>query len=138
MTPHKTEIEIYYEDTDTGGVVYYANYLKYFERARTQLLKSRGVDPALWVARGVTFAVTKAEAVYKGNAAYGDTIVVETEVELLRGARLVFTYVVTHKSDNRTLVTGKTELACLNEKMRPRRTPKEILELLSTEEREQK
>lgn len=136
MAPHKTEIEIYYEDTDTGGVVYYANYLKYFERARTELLKSLGVDPALWVKRGVTFAVTKAEATYKGNAAYGDTIVIETEVKPLRGARLVFDYKVTHKADGRTLVTGRTDMACLNGKMRPRRTPEEILELLS-KEREQ-
>lgn len=130
MKPDKTRIEIYYEDTDTGGVVYYANYLKYFERARTGLLKSVGVDPAAWVKRGVTFAVIKAEVKYKSNAGYGDTICVETEVKLKGNVRLEFTYKVIHEEDGRTLVTGRTVLACLNEKMRPRRIPDDIKEKL--------
>ncbi len=131
--PHVTPVEIYYEDTDTGQVVYYANYLKYFERARTQLLKSRRVDPAEWVKKGVTFAVTHAEADYRRPAVYGDLIEVETTVSVIRGTRLSFRYLIVRPRDGERLVTGRTDMACLNETMRPRRIPDEIVALIAEE-----
>jgi acyl-CoA thioester hydrolase len=127
MVAHEMTVPVYYEDTDMAGVVYYANYLRYFERARTELFKSVGVDPAEWVAKGVTFAVTHAEADYKSNVGYGSTLVLRTTVEPLRGARLIFRYQVTNQADGRLLVKGRTDMACLNERMRPRRVPDEIM-----------
>ena len=66
------EIRIYYEDTDCGGVVYYANYLKYFERARTQYLEERGLSVAGLMNEGTVFVVVHAEVDYRSPARYGD------------------------------------------------------------------
>ena len=68
------EIRIYYEDTDCGGVVYYANYLKYFERARTQYLEERGLSVAELRDGGTQFMVVHAELDYRSPARYGDTL----------------------------------------------------------------
>ncbi len=65
------EIRIYYEDTDCGGVVYYANYLKYFERARTDYLEQRGLSVAQLMKEGTVFMVVHAEINYKSPARYG-------------------------------------------------------------------
>lgn len=134
MTPDWTytaEIDIYYEDTDCGGVVYYANYLRYFERARTKALLNRGVDPAEWMRKDVLFTVTRAEVGYKGPAAYGDTLLIETAIENAKGPRLTFTYKVTIKNGGRLVATGRTDMACVNGDMKPRRIPPEILEKIA-------
>ncbi len=78
------EIKIYYEDTDCGGVVYYANYLKYMERGRTEFLAERGVSVKGLMDEGTIFVVTRAELDYKSSARYGDTIVMETRYRLER------------------------------------------------------
>jgi len=123
----ETTVDIYYEDTDTGGVVYYANYLKFFERARTQALKELGVDPAEWMRRGVVFTVTRAEVDYKGPAEYGDRLLIATEIEPPRGARLAFTYRIT-KENGQLVVKGRTDMACVNSEMKPQRIPQEIVD----------
>ncbi len=128
---NKTRIDIFYEDTDCGGVVYYANYLRYFERARTNLMIASGVDPAKWARRNVVFAVTRAEVHYKGPAVYGDTLVIETEVTDVRGPRLTFKYVVTNENSGIITATGTTKMACVNERMKPRRIPAEIMEKIT-------
>jgi acyl-CoA thioester hydrolase len=73
------EIKVYYEDTDCGGVVYYANYLKYFERARTEYLETRGCSIADWMQRGVVFVVVHAEAHYYSAGRYGETLTIESQ-----------------------------------------------------------
>lgn len=127
----KAVIDVYYEDTDCGGVVYYANYLKYFERARTQTLIHHGVNPAEWMKNGVVFTVVKAEVEYKLPAVYGDRLLVETKITKLKGARVSFFYRVMRNADGQTLVTGVTDMACVNEKMRPIQIPEQIMGRLS-------
>ena len=127
----KAVIDVYYEDTDCGGVVYYANYLKYFERARTQMLIHHGVNPAEWMKKGVVFTVVKAEVEYKAPAVYGDNLSVETKITRLKGARVSFSYRVMRNADGQALVTGVTDMACVNEKMRPMPIPEEIMGRLS-------
>lgn len=127
----ETEIYIYYEDTDIGGVVYYANYLRYFERARTRAMIERGVDPARWAGKGVVFTVVRAEVDYKSPATYGDTLVVRTGITGVKGSRLSFTYEVTYKRDGRLVALGRTDMACVGEGMRPRRIPDEIVERIA-------
>ncbi len=127
----KTRIDIFYEDTDCGGVVYYANYLKYFERARTAMLLDRGVNPAEWMKKNIMFTVTRAEIDYKGPAAYGDSLVVETDITEAKGSRLTFNYIVTNKRTGRLAAAGLTKMACVNERMKPRRIPQEILEKIT-------
>ncbi len=127
------EIDIYYEDTDCGGVVYYANYLNYFERGRTELLRTLDVDPVAWAKDGVTFAVIRAEVFYKSPAVYGDRLLVTTTLAPTNGVRLNFSYTITVGEERRTVVTGETDMACLNEKMRPQRIPTAIVGKLGPE-----
>jgi acyl-CoA thioester hydrolase len=127
----KAVIDVYYEDTDCGGVVYYANYLKYFERARTQLLVHHGVNPAEWMKQGVVFTVARAEVEYKLPAVYGDRLLVETKMTKLKGARISFSYCVMRETGGHPLVKGVTDMACVNEKMRPMQIPEQIMTRLS-------
>lgn len=105
------EIKIYYEDTDCGGVVYYANYLKYFERARTEYLEVRGYSVAALMSQGVTFVVVHAEVDYCSPGRYGDTLVVETEIGDVTRAALTFSHVVREKVSGRVVVKGSARLA---------------------------
>ena len=105
------EIKIYYEDTDCGGVVYYANYLKYFERARTEYLESRGVSVAGLMEQGTVFVVAHAEVNYRSPAKYGDTLVIETTVPDSGAASFTFEHVITEKVSGRVVVTGSARLA---------------------------
>ena len=105
------EIRIYYEDTDCGGVVYYANYLKYFERARTEYLESRGRSVAALMEQGTMFVVVHAEVNYRSPARYGDTLVIETAVAESGAASFTFEHVVKEKGSGRVIVTGSARLA---------------------------
>ncbi len=125
------EVEIFYEDTDCGGVVYYANYLRYFERARTLAMRGMGIDVAKWAKDGVLFTVIRAQIEYKAPAMYGDILEVETVIRDVKGARLTFDYSITNKRDGRLTVTGATDMACVDSAMKPRRIPDEITKIIS-------
>lgn len=105
------EIKIYYEDTDCGGVVYYANYLKYFERARTEYLETRGYSVAALIKQGVIFVVVHAEVKYCSPGRYGEMLVVETDVGDVTRAALTFSHVVREKVSGRVVVKGSARLA---------------------------
>jgi acyl-CoA thioester hydrolase len=105
------EIRIYYEDTDCGGVVYYANYLKYFERARTEYLETRGYSVAGLMEQSVVFVVVRAELDYCSPGRYGETLVVETNVCDVTRAALTFSHVVREKVSGRVIVKGSARLA---------------------------
>ena len=94
MTPsarrHLFRLRVYYEDTDAAGIVYYANYLKFAERARTEWMRALGFDHArLHAETGVRFAVRRCEVDYLAPARLDECLVVETVLRELRGARLV-------------------------------------------------
>ena len=105
------EIKIYYEDTDCGGVVYYANYLKYFERARTEYLELRGHSVATLMEQGIIFVVVRAELDYCSPGRYGETLLVETEVGDVTRAALTFSHVIREKVSGRVVVKGSARLA---------------------------
>lgn len=105
------EIKIYYEDTDCGGVVYYANYLKYFERARTEYLETRGYSVVGLMEQGVIFVVVRTEVDYRSPGRYGDTLVIETEIGDVTRAALTFFHVVREKVSGRVVVKGLARLA---------------------------
>lgn len=87
---HKFPIRVYYEDTDMAGIVYYANYLKFIERARSEYVRDLGVDQTeLKTKKGVVFAVRRVEADYLEPASFDDVLVVETSIEGSTGARMV-------------------------------------------------
>jgi len=105
------EIQIYYEDTDCGGVVYYANYLKYFERARTQYLEERGLSVAGLMKKGTVFVVVHAEVDYRSPACYGDRLVIETVVSDMTAASFTFSHVIRERESRRVVVEGSARLA---------------------------
>jgi acyl-CoA thioester hydrolase len=105
------EIKIYYEDTDCGGVVYYANYLKYFERARTRYLEERGVSVAGLMREGTVFVVVRAEVEYQSPARYGDTLAIDTVVSDMTAASFTFAHVVKDKASGRVVAEGSARLA---------------------------
>lgn len=129
MLKSTLNVRIYYEDTDCGGVVYYANYLRYFERARTELLREAGVDLAPFSQKGTYFVVTRAGIVYKAPAGYQDLLRIETEISELSRVRMTFTHDVYNHQD-RLVVRGDVILACVSGG-RPRRMPEEIFSCLT-------
>lgn len=133
-------VRIYYEDTDNGGVVYYANYLKYMERARTEWLRSLGFEQdILSYDHGVIFAVRSINVEYKKPARFNDMLQVSAELVERGGASLtfqqnIFTEVSNANSAEELLCSGKIRIACLDsEKMQPCPIPKIIITELSRE-----
>ncbi len=86
---HKLDIRVYYEDTDMAGIVYYANYLRYIERARSDWVRGLGIDQKAMKEQGQVFVVRRVEADYLSSARLDDELVVETDVLQVTGARLV-------------------------------------------------
>ncbi|WP_457648103.1 tol-pal system-associated acyl-CoA thioesterase [Profundibacter sp.] len=86
---HKLDIRVYYEDTDMAGIVYYANYLRYIERARSDWVRGLGIDQKAMKEQGQVFVVRRVEADYLSSAYLDDELVVETDVLEVTGARLV-------------------------------------------------
>ena len=105
------EVRIYYEDTDCGGMVYYANYLKYFERARTQYLEERGLSVAGLMKEGTVFVVVHAEVEYRSSAHYGDRLIIETVVSSMTAASVTLSHVIRERESRRVVVEGSAKLA---------------------------
>ncbi|OGS23157.1 MAG: acyl-CoA thioesterase [Elusimicrobia bacterium RIFOXYA2_FULL_39_19] len=125
------ELKIYYEDTDAGGIVYYANYLKYFERARTEMFESRGFSVAELAKKDVLFVVAHAELDYKSSAVLGDILQVETKISELSKVSFWVDYTVKRKTDSSVVVTGRTKMACVSGSLKIQKIPQEIAETLS-------
>lgn len=123
------EIRVYYEDTDCGNVVYYANYLRYFERARTEFLRRYGVDVAWWMREGFLFTVAECNIKYLAPAVYDDLILVTTEVTAVGRVRFDLAHEIVRESDGRLLVTGTTTMACVKDG-KPARMPEVVIESL--------
>jgi len=124
MADFAIEKKVYYHDTDSGGVVYYANYLKFMEEARTEFCLSRGVDVAEWFKKGIAFAVVHVEVDYKCPAQYGDTLRVTAAVEKLGNSSVHF-YQETLNGD-RILVKARTVWACVNKDFNSQSLPPEV------------
>jgi acyl-CoA thioester hydrolase len=83
---HTWPIRVYYEDTDLAGIVYYANYLRFIERARSEMVRAAGVDQVEMKARDLVFAVRRVEADYLSPARYDDLLEVRTRLDRIKGA----------------------------------------------------
>ena len=126
---HETKIRIRYKDTDRLGVVYYGNYLTFFEVGRAELMRSLGMPYSKLEAEGLSLVVTEAAAKYHGNVGYDALIAVKTAVSEARGARVRFEYRVLSEEGS-LLVTGHTVHACVNPGKKPCRIPSELKALL--------
>lgn len=121
-------IRVYVEDTDAGGIVYYANYLKYMERARTELIRTLGYDkPALF--DGLQFVVHSVNIQYRQPAVLDDQIV--ATAKLIQVSRTSFTIAQRVLREGDLLVEAEVKVACINhEKKRPAAIPVKMLETL--------
>ncbi|MEB8388990.1 tol-pal system-associated acyl-CoA thioesterase [Rhodobacteraceae bacterium KMM 6894] len=126
---HAFPIRVYYEDTDMGGIVYYANYLKFIERARSDWVRGMGIDQQLLKDRdGLVFAVRRVECDYLSPARFDDVLEVQTRVLTVSGARLVMEQVVLRGADR--LFSAQVTLVCINDAGQPARLPANIRLLL--------
>ena len=127
---HVMTLRVYYEDTDAGGIVYYANYLKFAERARTELLRSEGIENgALMLRERVAFAVRECHADYIKPAKLDDALEVHTRVTDVAGASLRVAQDV--KRGDTLLVALTVRLACMDiDTGGPKRLPKIVSERL--------
>jgi len=122
---HVFRLRVYYEDTDLAGIVYYANYLRFIERARTEALIALGIDQAAMRARdGVVFAVRRVVVDYHAPARFQDELEVTTVTERLAGARAELVQEVRRGPE--LLVRAEVVVVCLGEDGRARRMPVEV------------
>jgi len=128
MEGHYIEKKIYYHDTDAGGVVYYANYLKHLEEARFEFCLSRGVSMVESAKEGAIFPVVHFEIDYKAPARYGDVVRIFTSVEKIGFSSIHFLQEM--KRGELTLIKAKTVWACVNEALKPRPMPDKIRQAL--------
>ena len=123
------QVRVYYEDTDAAGVVYYANYLKFMERARTEWLRALGMDQSTLLAEdAVVFAVRKVEISYLKPARYDDKLEVYTRIKQITAARMRFAQRIIRDC---VLATSEIEVVCVNAMtFKPVKIPDHILQLL--------
>ena len=122
---HEHPIRIYYEDTDLAGIVYYANYLKFIERGRSEWIATLGVDQMEVRARhGVVFAVRRVEADYLRSARFGEDLTVATRLVAVTGARILLEQDVLRSGER--LFSAQVTLVCLTDGGTAVRVPAEI------------
>lgn len=122
---HQFELRIYYEDTDLAGIVYYANYLKFIERARSEWVRALGIDQAALKADdGVVFAVRRVVADYLQPAVFDDVLQVHTRLLEMTGARMRLEQVVWRGAAR--LFEAEVTLVCLTAAGRPARMPQSV------------
>jgi acyl-CoA thioester hydrolase len=130
MTIFHWPVRVYYEDTDAGGVVFYANYLKFFERARTEMLRDMGFQQDQLIAeQNMIFVVRSVQIDYLKPAHFNDFLDISAEVTLAKKVSLNFEQVVARGDD--ILCKAKIRIACLDAKsMRPKTIPETLMQQL--------
>lgn len=127
LSSHQHAIRVYYEDTDAGGIVYYANYLKFFERARTEWLRALGINQSIFLEQNIGFVVTKVEMDNKASAKLDDLLTITTIISRLKSASLVFSQQLVNQHQQ-ILCTAVIKVACVNLSIaKPCIIPKSIL-----------
>lgn len=121
--------KIYYHDTDCGGVVYYANYLKFLEEARTEFFSDKGLSIKELSEQGTMFIVARQEIDYKLPAFYGDILDVAAAVSNISAARIDFDHEI--KKDNQIIAKAKTIMVCVDKTLKPKSIPEEVRKKIS-------
>lgn len=128
------QARVYWEDTDAGGIVYHASYLRFLERARTEWLRTRGIEQRqLASATGVVFSVVALQLQYHRSARLDDLLWVDCEPEQIGGASIGFSQRVWRAGEqSEPLVSAQVRVACLDVRsMKPQRFPESIVQALS-------
>ena len=127
VQPFSYRCRVYYEDTDAGGIVYYVNYLKFMERARTERLRSMGYAQSQLVGEDLLFVVHSSEARYYAPARLDDELVCTAEVVEIKRASLRFKQQVRRTADDVLLCEGQVVVACVRaESLKPRPIPESL------------
>ena len=131
MNDFQWPIRVYYEDTDAGGVVFYANYLKFFERARTEMLRDLGFEQDQLIAeQEIIFVVRSVQIDYLKPARFNERLSVSAKIAVAKKASLDFEQIITR--DGNVLCKGNVRVACLNaSSMKPKAIPDFLLEKLT-------
>lgn len=127
---HRFPIRVFYEDTDFSGVVYYANYLRFLERARSSFFRLAGIGHAELLDRDppLAFVIRKITLDYRSSAKIDDVLSVVTTYDIFKGARLMVSQRI--ERDGNIILTAHSEAACIDLDGRPRRAPKPMIEKL--------
>ena len=127
-------VRVYYEDTDSGGVVYYANYLKFFERARTECLRQWGFEQdVLRDEAGILFAVSHLTVSYNRPAVFNDELEIKTRIIKLGKASILFDQEIVRLNDGQHLCSAQVKIACLNaEKFAAQAIPESIIKIIKS------
>jgi acyl-CoA thioester hydrolase len=127
---HTTEVKVRYAETDNMGIVYYANYLVWFEVGRTEYLLAEGLDYRQIEKEGLFMAVVEAHCVYRAPARYGQTLVIHTWPADVKNSSMKFHYKVTLKDDGKLLCEGYTSHVLIDKELKPHKIPERIRNLL--------
>jgi acyl-CoA thioester hydrolase len=127
---HETKIRVRYKDTDRMGVVYYGNYLTYFEIGRAELMRDLGFPYSAFESDGYSLVVIEANAKYHSNVGYDTLVTVRTKISDLRRVRVSFKYEIVDDQCG-LLVSGYTVHACVNSNSKPMRIPTELREIMA-------
>jgi acyl-CoA thioester hydrolase len=131
----EARVRVIYGDTDQMGVVYYANYFRYFEFSRSEYFRARGGNYRDIEKDGKFLPVVEASCSYRAPARYDDVLIIKASVSELRGATLTFTYEARREADGELLCTGQTRHACIRRDGRATRIPEEIVRVIGPTKR---
>ncbi|MGL5286129.1 MAG: tol-pal system-associated acyl-CoA thioesterase [Aeromonas sp.] len=124
--PFVFPVRVYYEDTDAGGIVYNANYLKFMERARTEFLRDRGIEQDGLLADGIAFVVTRTEIDFRSAARFNELLTVTTQVVELKRASMRFEQRI-FAQDGRLITDAQVQIACVTvPQMKPVAIPAQV------------
>lgn len=126
---HRSSYRVIYGDTDQMGVVYHANYLRFFERGRVEFLNAAGFDYAALEQSGTFFAVVDAHVKFRVPAKFNDVVTIETTLAAITRVKVLFRYRILR--DEVVLAEGETTLACIDERGRPARIPGHVVAVLT-------
>lgn len=132
---HEMKYRVPYADTDQMGVVYYANYLEYFERSRTEMMRDAGMPYSELEKLGVFLPVSEAHCHYHASAHYDENLTFRSQVVEIRGVRLRIASEVWF--EDKMLVKGEVILACVNTNRKPVKPPRELVQACSRFEAEE-
>ena len=133
MKKSNLKIRVYYEDTDCGNVVYYANYLKYMERGRTEYLRERNLELETYHQQGYIFAVADVNIKYRKSAVYNDLLELETKIMDITSVTLTFETRF-YNQKNELLVVGTAKMVCIDAKTgRACKGPEDMMKILREE-----
>jgi len=127
MGDHRLSIRVYIEDTDAGGIVYYANYLNFFERARTEWLRASGIEQSITIHANRLFVVRSCSLQFNAPACLDDQLHIVTEIDSVTGASVTFLQRAERAVDGTILVSGTVEVVCVAaDTKRPKPLPKQL------------